>query len=350
MTNPSTRSGGRRRRSAKVSEVDDTSIRNKHSTEGYACSLSWLPRSQKGFPPRRPIVAAIWCYWGEAKSIGGPIANQTRRHPRCLRRPAFGLSAEIIWGTYEIVRHTLRVRSDGMGNMTVKVLIFDIGGTVFDWNTAVVETLDRVVPQQSIPQSDRQAFALACRALFMDLNGAIMRGEKPWLTADQILATVMDELWARTGLQELAPEARRDLAHSWRRMPAWPGAREAIASLREKYMVVPLTILSWPMAVGSSRKNGINWDSILSCDILGIYKPDPRCYARAAEIVDCAPGDIMMVASHPSDLRAGMAAGYRSAYVLPRLEDPGDDYTDTGFAKEFEVMAQDFADLVRQLL
>ena len=57
----------------------------------------------------------------------------------------------------------------------------------------------------------------------------------------------------------------------------------------------------------------------------------------------------MMVAAHPSDLRAAISAGYRSAYVLPRLEDPGDDYTDTGFAKEFGVVAADFADLVKQL-
>jgi 2-haloacid dehalogenase len=233
--------------------------------------------------------------------------------------------------------------------MTTKVLIFDIGGTVFDWNTAVIETLARVAPVQNFPKLDRQAFAFSCRAQFLDLNGAIMRGEKPWLTADQILATVVEDLCVRTGLSELVTDARLALAHSWRRMPAWTGAREAIASLREKYIVAPLTILSWSMAVGSSRKNGINWDSILSCDILGIYKPDPRCYSRAAEIVDCAPGDIMMVAAHPSDLRAAISAGYRSAYVLPRLEDPGDDYTDTGFAKEFDIVAQDFANLVKQL-
>jgi len=41
----------------------------------------------------------------------------------------------------------------------------------------------------------------------------------------------------------------------------------------------------------------------------------------------------MMVASHPSDLRAAIKAGYRSAYVMPRLEDPGDDYEDTGSQK-----------------
>ncbi len=78
-----------------------------------------------------------------------------------------------------------------------------------------------------------------------------------------------------------------------------------------------LTILSCTMAVGSSRRNGIDWDLILSCDVLGVYKPDPRCYSRAAEILDCVPDEIMMVAAHPSDLRAAIACGYRSAYVVP---------------------------------
>ena len=233
--------------------------------------------------------------------------------------------------------------------MTAKVLIFDIGGTVFDWNTAVIETLDRIAPPKSTPNLDRQGFAFGCRAQFLELNGAVMRGEKEWLTADQMLSVVVEGLVEAHGLPDLSPEARLDLAHSWRRMPAWPGACEAITLLRQRYIVAPLTILSWSMAVGSSRKNGINWDSILSCDVLGIYKPDPRCYSRAAQIVDCTPGDIMMVAAHPSDLRAGMASGYRSAYVLPRLEDPGEDYTDTGFAKEFDIVARDFADLARRL-
>lgn len=198
-------------------------------------------------------------------------------------------------------------------------------------------------------RSRSQAFALDCRAGFLALNGAIMRGEKPWLTADQILSKVMDDLWQRSGLPTLDSDAFRELSHSWRRMPAWPGAREAIAALRKNHIVAPLTILSWPMAAGSSRQNGIEWDSILSCDILGIYKPDPRCYVRAAEILDYPAEKIMMVASHPGDLRAAKACGYGAAYIVPRLEDPGDDYTDTGFAAEFDVVAQDFGDLARQL-
>lgn len=234
--------------------------------------------------------------------------------------------------------------------MVPKVLIFDIGGTVFDWNSAIIESLDRLAPQHLKPDLDRKAFAFACRERFLALNGAVMRGERPWLTSDEMLAAVVGELCNTYGLSDLPAEGQAELAKAWRHMPAWPGAREAIAALRRRYVVAPLTILSWPMAVGSSHRNGIDWDSVLSCDVLGVYKPDPRCYARAAEIVDCVPEHIMMVAAHPSDLRAAMEAGYRSAYIMPRLEDPGEDYNDTGFAKEFEVVAQDFADLAGQLL
>lgn len=56
-----------------------------------------------------------------------------------------------------------------------------------------------------------------------------------------------------------------------------------------------------------------------------------------------------MVAAHPSDLRAGMAAGFRAAYVMPRLQDPGEDYTDSGFEAEFDLVVRDFADLAKRL-
>lgn len=234
--------------------------------------------------------------------------------------------------------------------MPIKTLIFDIGGTVFDWSSAIVEALDRVVPEPLRQRIDATAFSFACRSAFLDLNAAVTRGEAPWHTSDQMLSRALQKAWLDTGLGEMTETVHADLARSWRHMPAWPGARDAIRALRGRYVVAPLTILGATMAVGSSRRNGIDWDLILCCDILGIYKPDPRCYARAAEIVDCRPEEMMMVAVHPSDLRAAMACGYGSAFVKPRIEDPGEDYTDTGFRKEFDVVASDFEDLARQLV
>ena len=233
---------------------------------------------------------------------------------------------------------------------SVRALIFDIGGTVFDWLSAITAVLDGVPAGQLPPGFAPAEFAVAVRSGFFDLYGQVYRGERGWLTADAIYAAVVAELVDRHGLDGLAAAERSRLDQAWRAMPAWPDAPAAIAALRERFVVAPLTILSWRMAVGSSRAAGIDWDGILSCDVLGIYKPDPRCFARAAEILGCAPAAIIKVASHPSDLRAAAASGFRTAYVRPRLEDPGEDYRDTGFALEFDVVAEDFGDLARQLL
>lgn len=232
----------------------------------------------------------------------------------------------------------------------VRTLIFDIGGTVFDWSTAMIEALSEILPEDLAPSVDKPAFSMACRAKFLALNSAVMMGTEPRQTSDQMLARVVAEVSRDTGLGELSMAGLATLGRAWRSMPAWAGAPEAIARLRNKYVVAPLTILSCTMAVGSSRRNGIDWDLILSCDMLGVYKPDPRCYSLAAELLCNSPAEIMMVAAHPSDLRAAIASGYRSAYILPRLEDPGEDYADARYVEEFDIVARDFRDLANKLL
>ena len=39
----------------------------------------------------------------------------------------------------------------------------------------------------------------------------------------------------------------------------------------------------------------------------------------------------------------------KTAYVVAQLEDYGDDYRDTGFSKEFDVVADNFEDLANKL-
>jgi 2-haloacid dehalogenase len=221
---------------------------------------------------------------------------------------------------------------------------------VFDWLSAVTNALDAVAAGRKPSSFDPNGFAVAVRAGFLDLYGQVYRGERGWMTADAIYQAVLAELQAPHGLTDLAPADQARLDGAWRTMPAWPDAPAGITALRRRYVVAPLTILSWPMAVGSSRASSIAWDGILSCDLLGVYKPDPRCFARAAEIMGCAPAEIMQVAAHPSDLRAARAAGFRTTYVLPKLLDPGEDYRDTGFAAEFDVVAEDFGMLASTLV
>ncbi|MCU9849101.1 HAD-IA family hydrolase [Defluviimonas sp. WL0024] len=229
--------------------------------------------------------------------------------------------------------------------MQVRALLFDIGGTVFDWHTPIVTTLRR---HREFAGLDHAGFARECRAAFLEEAGVAAEGVSGRRGSDEMLAGVMDALLARSGL---LPDAtvRRDLHDAWRRMPAWRGARDGLRALRLTYPVLPLTILSWPMAAGSSRVSGLEWDGFLCCEMIGSYKPDPDCYARAAEIVDCRPEEIAMVAAHPSDLRAASLCGYRTVYVLPQIEDPGEDYHADGLEDEFDLVAADFDDLATRL-
>jgi 2-haloacid dehalogenase len=67
--------------------------------------------------------------------------------------------------------------------------------------------------------------------------------------------------------------------------------------------------------VDVSRRNGITWDAVVSCEMIGVYKPHPQAYATAARWLGLPPAQILMVACHNFDLNAAQAAGFRTAFV-----------------------------------
>ena len=62
------------------------------------------------------------------------------------------------------------------------------------------------------------------------------------------------------------------------------------------------------------------WDLILSAELVKHYKPDPETYLMAPNLLDLRSDEVMLVAAHPSDLRAAQTYGLRAAYVLRPLE------------------------------
>ena len=108
--------------------------------------------------------------------------------------------------------------------------------------------------------------------------------------------------------------------------------------------------MSTAIAVDSSKHNGVEWDAIISCEFLGHYKPEAEAYQGGLKLLGVEPGQAMMCAAHPGDLRAAMAAGLRSAYV-PRPGESGEGNDgDLSPQPDFDVNATDFTDLADQLL
>ncbi len=101
--------------------------------------------------------------------------------------------------------------------------------------------------------------------------------------------------------------------------------------------------------LGALKHAGLPWDCVLSADVTGAFKPEPDCYRRAAELLDCEPREVMMVAAHKRDLQAAATVGLRTAFV-PRPEEAGPNRdVDLTPDPDFDYVARDFHDLASQL-
>ena len=228
--------------------------------------------------------------------------------------------------------------------MDVDVLLFDVGGTVFDWRTAISQTVSSARADE-LRALDAEAFSTAWREQSMIECYEIAEHERPWRPFDAWLKTSLDVVLRRFGVADISEDDRAWLCAGWSRMPVWPEVPAAFARLRERFFIAPHTVLGLAPVAFSSKAAGLTWDAIISCDALGATKTDPESYTRALEVIGREPSRVCFVAAHPRDLRGAAEHGMRTAYTVARLHDVGDDYEDTGFADEFDVVAADFAEL-----
>ena len=188
----------------------------------------------------------------------------------------------------------------------IKVLTFDVGGSIFDWQTAT-RTAVRALAAEREVEVDDEAFCFTWRRRMFEQLTEVRHGDRPWQNADAIHRAVLDELAEAHPQLELTPEDRDGLNRAWHRMDVWEDVPESLAALRERYVVAILTVLSLSIVVDSSKHAGIDWDAYLSCEFLGVYKPEAEAYRTGARLLGATPEETLMVAVHPPDLARGAA-------------------------------------------
>jgi 2-haloacid dehalogenase len=226
----------------------------------------------------------------------------------------------------------------------IKALTFDVGGSVFDWQTAT-RTAVRALAEERGVEVDDKAFCFTWRRRMFEQLAEVRSGARPWQNADSLHSAVLDALAEQYSALELSASDRDELTTVWHRMGVWDDVPASLARLREKYIVAILTVLSLSIVVDSSKHAGIDWDASISCEFLGVYKPEAEAYQKAARLLGAKPAETMMVAVHPPDLAAAQAAGMRAAYVKPKLWEMGS----RGETSGFDIIAEDYHDLARQL-
>lgn len=230
----------------------------------------------------------------------------------------------------------------------VRVLAFDVFGTVVDWRSSIIAELERFADRQGVRQ-DWATFADSWRAGYVPAMDRVRRGELPWTRLDDLHRQILDQLLRDAGIEASEADVD-DLNRAWHRLTPWPDAVAGLHQLKERYTITTLSNGNLSLLTNMAKRAGLPWDCVLSAEIFGHYKPDPEVYLGCAQILDVAPAEVMLVAAHPSDLRAARAAGLRTAYVDRPLEwgQPGR-YRVAFDPGEFDVTATDLVDLADRL-
>ena len=225
----------------------------------------------------------------------------------------------------------------------VQALAFDVFGTVVDWRSAIVRE-----GQALRSDVDWTSFADDWRRLYRPTIDRVTAGELPWASFDELQRSMLGQVVAEHGVPLTEAEKAR-LAAVWRRLDPWPDAVPGLTRLRERFVVCALSNGSVWQLIRLAKHGRLPWDAIFSVELFHAYKPDPRVYKGAVELLQLPAAEVMMVAAHVYDLQAAKANGMRTAFVARPLEWGPGAAAERAEPGEFDLVAGDFEDLASQL-
>ena len=196
----------------------------------------------------------------------------------------------------------------------LKVIAFDVFGTVVDWHSGIAAEAERI-----LPGIDGGAFALAWRAGYQPAMKGVMErlaaGEGGFTLLDELHMGILEGVLREFGIEALDTARKRELNKAWHRLPAWPDSAAGLARLKRKYIICTLSNGNIGLLTEMAKNAGLPWDCVLSAEVFKAYKPDPRTYLGVAAVFDVSPGQVMLAAAHHDDLAAARTCGLRTGYI-----------------------------------
>ncbi|MER5969824.1 haloacid dehalogenase type II [Streptomyces sp. NPDC002055] len=232
--------------------------------------------------------------------------------------------------------------------MDVDAAVFDVFGTLTDWRSSVSRELAGVGGRAGL-RADWPAVTDSWRRGYHPALGRILSGEMPWIPLDDLHRLVLDEVLTAHRLDRLGEAERDELVRAWHRLRPWPDAPVGLEMLhRTRVVTASLSNGGVGLLARLTKQAGLRFDCILSAELARSYKPDPRIYRTAAELLAVEPRRLLMVACHPDDLEAAARAGLRTAYV-PRPLEWGPDADPVGPPDGVDLVADDIVALAHAL-
>jgi 2-haloacid dehalogenase len=229
----------------------------------------------------------------------------------------------------------------------IKVLLFDVFGTLVDWRTGVAREARSILSPLGV-SADWMAFADAWRDQYQPAMEEVRSGRLPFSKLDALHRRNLDVVLGQFQLGRIDEATRAELNFAWHRLDPWPDVTPGLAALRERFRLAPCSNGNISLMVDLARRNGFPWDAIVGAELARDYKPKPSVYLSAAAAFDCRPEEAMMVAAHSSDLAAAASAGLRTGFIA-RPDERGPGRGESKASVPVDVSAAGLVELARLL-
>jgi 2-haloacid dehalogenase len=111
---------------------------------------------------------------------------------------------------------------------------------------------------------------------------------------------------------EIPHGAAETLISRWSELSPWSGAQTLLDRLQRSTKLAVVTNCSEHLGVLAASRLRTRWDCIVTAERAGYYKPHPRPYLLALEMLGESPSDAVFVAGSGYDLIGTSAVGLRT--------------------------------------
>ncbi len=169
-----------------------------------------------------------------------------------------------------------------------RVLTFDCYGTLIDWETGILSTLQPILADHGVT-----ADAERLLALHAELESAAERG--PYTPYRQLLMTVIRGLGERLGFTPSAAEQSRfaDAVGDW---PPFADTRAALRALGRRFRLAIISNVDDDLFARTNQQLDVTFDWIVTAQQVKSYKPSPNNFREALARIGLPTEQVLHVA------------------------------------------------------
>ena len=231
----------------------------------------------------------------------------------------------------------------------INTIMFDVFGTIFDWHSSIVNECSFFAQQNNV-SFDHVKFTNDWRSGFRKLQKQVSGGVREYLSMDAIHLEVLNILLSDFNILGIAEKEKVRFNQSWHRLIPWEDVKPGLYDLKRHHVITTLSNGNYSMLLNLAKNSHLPWDCILSTELFGTYKPDPRVYIGAIGLLGCEPEQTLMVASHGYDLDAAKSVGIKTCYVYRPDEFGIGKSEDSGDTGRFDLVVDSFTEITGSIL